>query len=550
MQKFEIFNKFNNAVLVINKNLEITYTNKVFDRTFGKFSSFENFCHLLSFDTCMLESDNVEMYSPIYQAAKSPHNFFSCATFQTSEKKLYFNITSIKKKNYTIITLDDTTTQHELEILKEEYKKISNKVEELSNTNQNLIKVQQEAQTQALKMALINKISTSMRESIALSKIISSTIQQLSNIFGATKIYYASAFENQFKIEQINKEYSSEQGQIIEFDYQTQERILKKEIIISHCIKEHSKAESLKKAICRIIVPIYYGTEHKGIIVILISKPRELTDEVNVLENVSTQLANAINQAELYEKDLKTVNELKKTLKELKETQIQLINSEKMASLGQLIAGVAHEINTPLASINANNGMIAKLIKKIDNPDLQEMINSINLIDKEAVSRISNIVKSLKKFVRLDEAELQEADINKEIDLTLDIIRHETKNKAEIIKNYGDIPMIKCYPNMLNQVFMNILVNACQSIEKKGTITISTSFQDNSLFVSIKDSGKGIKQELIEKIFQPGYTTKQVGIGTGLGLAISEKIIEKHNGKITVTSEENIGTEFTITIPS
>ncbi|MCQ2789032.1 MAG: ATP-binding protein [bacterium] len=550
MQKFEIFNKFNNAVLVINNNLEITYTNKVFDRTFGKFSSFENFCHLLSFDTCVLESGNIEMYSPIYQAAKSPHNFFSCATFQTSEKKLYFNITSIKKKNYTIITLDDTTAQHELNLLQKEYEKISNKVEELSNNNQNLIKVQQEAQTQALKMALINKISTSMRESIALSKIISSTIQQLSNMFGATKIYYASTFENSFKIEQINKEYKFEQGQIIEFDAQTQEKILKKEIVISHCIKEHSKAISLKKAICRIIVPIYYGTEHKGIIVILISKPRELSDEVNVLENVSTQLANAINQAELYEKDLKTVNELKKTLKELKETQIQLINSEKMASLGQLIAGVAHEINTPLASINANNGMIAKLIKQINDADLQEMISSINQIDKEAVSRISNIVKSLKKFVRLDEAELQEADINKEIDLTLDIIRHETKNKAEIIKNYGDIPMIKCYPNMLNQVFMNILVNACQSIETKGTITISTSFQNNSLSVSIKDSGKGIKKELIDKIFQPGYTTKQIGIGTGLGLAISEKIIEKHNGKITVNSEENIGTEFIITIPS
>jgi signal transduction histidine kinase len=165
------------------------------------------------------------------------------------------------------------------------------------------------------------------------------------------------------------------------------------------------------------------------------------------------------------------------------------------------------------------------------------------------VTRISNIVKSLKKFVRLDEAELQSADINKELDLTLDLIRHETKNKVEIVKNYSELPMIKCYPNMLNQVFMNILVNACQSIENAGTIVITTSFEDNTLTVKIKDSGKGIAQEKLDKIFTAGYTTKGVGVGTGLGLAISQKIIQKHEGKITVNSEIGVGSEFIITIP-
>ena len=176
------------------------------------------------------------------------------------------------------------------------------------------------------------------------------------------------------------------------------------------------------------------------------------------------------------------------------------------------------------------------------------MMTELNEIDKEAIQRISNIVTSLKKFVRLDEAELQEADINKELDLTLDLIRHETKNRIEVVKKYGKIPMVKCFPNMLNQVFTNILINACQSIEGSGTITITTEFKKKKLIVKIKDTGKGIPQNQLTKIFTAGYTTKGVGVGTGLGLAISSKIIEKHKGEIIVNSEVGKGSEFIITI--
>ena len=154
----------------------------------------------------------------------------------------------------------------------------------------------------------------------------------------------------------------------------------------------------------------------------------------------------------------------------------------------------------------------------------------------------------MKKFVRLDEAELQEADINSEIDLTLELLRHETKNRINIVKNYGDIPKIKCYPNMLNQVFTNILVNACQAIEGTGTIEITTFVDDKNLIIKIKDDGVGISPDKIDKIFTAGFTTKGVGVGTGLGLAISSKIIEKHGGKITVNSEQGVGTCFVITI--
>jgi signal transduction histidine kinase len=319
-------------------------------------------------------------------------------------------------------------------------------------------------------------------------------------------------------------------------------------ISISYSMLEYAEAEPFKQSVLRVIVPIFHMQKIMGVIVLLSYQKRELNEEIEILDAVSSQLSNAIVRAELYQKNAKNVLELKKALNELKETQLQLINSEKMASLGQLVAGVAHEINTPVASIKSNNSIIAKLINQIESEDLKEMFTQINSIDSEAIQRISNIVVSLKKFVRLDESELQEADINKELDLTLDLIRHETKNKIEVVRNYGEIPQIKCYPNMLNQVFTNILINACQAIDSKGKIVISTEFTNGNLIVKIKDNGKGIAKENLNKIFTAGYTTKGVGVGTGLGLAISQKIIDKHGGTIKVYSEVGVGTEFVITI--
>ena len=311
---------------------------------------------------------------------------------------------------------------------------------------------------------------------------------------------------------------------------------------------EYIDAKPFKQSVLRIIVPIFHMQKIIGVIVLLSYQKRELNEEIEILDAVSSQLGNAIIRAELYQKNAKNVRDLKSALDELKETQLQLINSEKMASLGQLVAGVAHEINTPVASIKSNNSIISKLIPKIEQEDLRQMLSEINNIDSEAIQRISNIVVSLKKFVRLDEAELQEADINKELDLTLELIRHETKNKIEIEKHYGNIPMIKCYPNMLNQVFTNVLINACQAIEDKGKIIITTEYENNHLIVKIKDNGKGIPKENLNKIFTAGYTTKGVGVGTGLGLAISQKIIDKHNGTIKAISQLGAGTEFIITI--
>ena len=553
MDKFEFFSKFNDAVIIINEKEEVLYKNNAFKRTFKDFSGLHKFSHQLNFDVCTLDGEDVQMYSPIYQALISPQNFFACVTYQNLNKQNFdFEITAIKRNRYVVIILNDVSAQNRIDSLEKDYNALDEKYKKLQAENQNFIKIKQKAQAQAIKMVLINKISNIIRESIDVSKITNSALKELSTMFGAFKIYYASSTtaDKSFKIEHINKDFKSETGSVVKFDESTYKSIVNKEIVVSNCLKEYLNAKNLDKCAFRIIVPIYYLNQLLGIIVILSHQKRELNDEIDILESVSAQLGNAIIQANLYEKDARTVAELQITLKELKDTQLQLINSEKMASLGQLIAGVAHEINTPLASISSNNAIISKIIKKLDGDEMIEMLKEINELDKEAVTRISNMVKSLKKFVRLDESDLQEADINKELDLTLDLIRHETKNRIEIIRNYSELPLIKCYPNMLNQVFMNILVNACQSIEKTGEIAITTEFDDKNLTVKIKDSGKGIDSDKINKIFAAGYTTKGVGVGTGLGLAISQKIIQKHEGKISVNSEPNKGSEFIVTIPS
>ena len=166
-----------------------------------------------------------------------------------------------------------------------------------------------------------------------------------------------------------------------------------------------------------------------------------------------------------------------------------------------------------------------------------------------AVNKIAEIVKSLKNFARLDEADFQKAQIHEGIDSTLLLVQHELKNKVTVIKDYGDIPEIDCYPNQLNQVFMNLLQNASQAIEQQGMITISAYTDNTRVFISILDTGKGIPPEDLPKIYDPGFTTQSGGIGKGLGLSIVYNIIQKHHGNIEVNSEVGKGTEFIIALP-
>ncbi len=551
MKKFDIFNQFRDAVLIINDRKEVVYQNYTFKRWFPEFSNLKKFSHNSNFDICPLNSENIENYSPIYHALTCRENFFACVSYQFNrEKILYYDLSVIKKGKYSIFFFSDVSANAELSKVQKQNLKLQNERARLEEEVEDLQKIKQKAQSQAIRIALINKVSNLVRESMDISKILKSALTELAMMFGAFKAYYAETVNKEFKIIEIYGAKKTDSDTLISFDNETFNTICNNEISVIPCMREYVGAEPYKQSVMRIVVPVFHLQKLIGVIVLLSYQKRELSEELEILEAISFQLGNAIIRAELYQKNIQTVKELKTALKELKETQLQLINSEKMASLGQLVAGVAHEINTPVASIKSNNGILAKLIPQIQDKEIADLMQEINQIDSEAIQRISNIVVSLKKFVRLDEAELQEADINKELDLTLELIRHETKNRIEIVKNYGTLPLIKCYPNMLNQVFTNILVNACQAIEGKGKITITTSYEAETMTVSIKDTGKGIPEDEISKIFTAGFTTKGVGVGTGLGLAISAKIIEKHNGKIIVNSEVGKGSEFVITIHS
>ena len=258
--------------------------------------------------------------------------------------------------------------------------------------------------------------------------------------------------------------------------------------------------------------------------------------------------------------------ELEKANQELRETQSQLVQSEKMASLGNLVAGIAHEINTPVGAINSMQDTLMRAVEKLkdtlastfseeynENRAMQASLKVIldaNRVIATGTERVTGIVRSLRRFARLDEAELKEVDIHEAIDNTLTLVHHDLKNRIEVVKEYGDIPPIVCYPSRLNQVFLNLLVNASHAIEGEGEIRIRTFLQDDRVRVSIQDSGVGIPQENLDKVFDPGFTTKGVGVGTGLGLSICYQIVQDHRGKIQVKSEVGKGTTFTVILPT
>jgi len=241
-----------------------------------------------------------------------------------------------------------------------------------------------------------------------------------------------------------------------------------------------------------------------------------------------------------------------------KELMSQLIQSEKMAALGLLVAGVAHEINTPMGAIHSNNdimtravGKVRKLLERAPDNEVRRLLDILGEVCRNneiATERIMNIVRNLKNFARLDEAERKKVNIHEGIESTLSLMRHQLKSRIRIVKCFGDIPEIECYPNELNQVFMNILVNAAQAIKHRGEITVKTWREGDRVKIAISDTGVGIPPENLSKVFDPGFTTKGVGLGTGLGLSICYKIVQEHRGTIEAESSKQ-GTTFTISIP-
>ncbi len=305
-----------------------------------------------------------------------------------------------------------------------------------------------------------------------------------------------------------------------------------------------------------------------------ITIPVKNETEIGLLTESFNQMFKKIWQARA---DLKRkVFELQNTNKELKDTQTRLVHSAKMVSLGQLVAGVAHELNNPIGFIFSNmihlRDYSSKLIQLVriaeerpgDLPAAKEEMEFDYIVEdlpklitscEEGAKRTKDIVSGLRNFSRLEEAKLNEIDLQKSLDTTLDLLQGEIKGRIQIFKSYEAIPHIYGYASQINQVLMNILSNAVQSIEGPGQIWITTQpikdmrYKDGKVQLSIQDSGKGMSSETMEKIFDPFFTTKGVGQGTGLGLSISYGIIENHGGEIQVRSELGVGTEFIIVLP-
>jgi signal transduction histidine kinase len=314
----------------------------------------------------------------------------------------------------------------------------------------------------------------------------------------------------------------------------------------------------------------------------------EVANLGDAFNRMAAKLAVAFDKQAKVEKELESLNanlesqvnerttELRQALKKLKSAQAHLVQSEKMVSLGQLVAGIAHEINNPVGAIYANMPPLQEYIDDIkgalnfaqqqcmtseERERLQKHLGEIDydfIVDdlgqligsqQQAAERIRNIVLALRNFSRLDQGEIKSVLLEEGLNSTLQMLQHTYKNRVVIEKDYRLNEMVECYAGEINQVFMNILANAIQAIPEQGVITVKTAKQGDRAVVTIRDTGIGMPDAVKERIFDPFFTTKDVGEGTGLGLSISYGIIEKHHGTLAVESELNKGTSFTISIP-
>ncbi|NLF83168.1 MAG: HAMP domain-containing protein [Candidatus Gastranaerophilales bacterium] len=313
----------------------------------------------------------------------------------------------------------------------------------------------------------------------------------------------------------------------------------------------------------------------------------ETDDEIGILAKAFNYMAEKLD--DLYSsmekkvkertKELSSKNEeLNKAYDDLKQAQSLLVHNEKMRSLGELVAGVAHELNNPINFIYGNMTHLKEYSKDLieiisiyeeiqqetQHPkykeiedlkedidyeflkdDIQELIKSCT----DGAERSKQIVLDLKDFSRLDQGVIKDIDLNESIDSTLNILKNKYKNRIDIVKEYGDIPKFECFAGQMNQVFMNILDNAIQAIKETGNVYIRTKVENNNMVVEIEDTGQGIPEDVLPKIFDPFFTTKPVGAGSGMGLSITYRIVKSHKGDIEVESEIGKGTKFIVKIP-
>jgi two-component system NtrC family sensor kinase len=284
------------------------------------------------------------------------------------------------------------------------------------------------------------------------------------------------------------------------------------------------------------------------------------------IEELRLVVRNALDKQRLLEENRHYYRELENTLRELKRTQTERIQAEKMASLGRLVAGIAHEVNSPLGALASAIDTFERAFERVrsllqsqerevlpprpeDTEKMLRVLAEAFRVARDGCHRMDSMVKTMRRFANLDQSPLRMVTIAECIEGTLALLRHEIREEITLIKDFDVTTEVECFPMELNQVFMNLLINSVQAIPGHGEIRIRTWQESGQAFVCISDTGQGIPAEHLEKIFDPGFTTKGVGVGTGMGLPICLKIMELHRGKILVESQPGKGAAFTLQLP-
>ena len=312
-----------------------------------------------------------------------------------------------------------------------------------------------------------------------------------------------------------------------------------------------------------LLVPILFGVDLLGVIAVgrKLSGERLSADDRELLRTLANQSSIAIENAKAFD-EIAKLNEslearVEERTRELHEMQMQLMQSEKLKSLGQLVAGVAHELNNPIGFVHANLQLLDEFVEKLvraeangeDTTRYRDAITKLLKRSREGTERVKQIVQDLRTFSRMDQADLQSAQLTDEIDRTIALMEPRFKGSIEVVREYQPLPEVRCYPGQLNQVFLNLLMNACDALDDGGTIYVRTEPTLDGVRIEFEDTGPGIPEPIRSRIFDPFFTTKEVGKGTGLGLSLSHGIVERHGGKLQIVSRPGHGAIFQIDLP-